>query len=132
MHTMSTSKGRTTRAAAERPAGGVAAMRRPPTHPGEVFREDFRLAQQPPISQAEAARRVGWSTNRMNEFEVGKRGVTPENATSLQALTGASAEFWLTLQMHHDLWHATQKMKPIKPDGRYWQTGVGRLRRTSN
>ena len=74
---MSKSKERTTRGGGKAaiPAGGVAEMRRPPTHPGEVFREEFRLAQDPVISQAEAARRLGWSFNRMNEFEVGKRGV---------------------------------------------------------
>ena len=78
-----------------------------PTHPGTVFREEYRHAIG--ISQAEAARRLGWSTNRMNEFEGGKRRVTVDNAIALEALTGASAEFWLTLQMQHAVWHRRRR-----------------------
>ncbi len=92
------------------PAGGLARMRHPPTHPGEIFRYDFREAADPPISQAEAARRLRWSTVRMNQFETGKRGVTPENAVLLSLLTGTSAEFWMHLQVQHDLWHAIRKV----------------------
>src|SRR5690348_12337291 len=110
---MSTSKERTTAVAAKAaiPARPLAEMRRPPTHPGEIFRAEFREAIEPRVSQAEAARRLGWSTNRMNEFEVGKRGVTVENAIALAELTGTSPEFWLNLQMRHDLSHALQKTK---------------------
>lgn len=119
---MSKSKVRTTPAAdkAAVPAGGLAQMRRPPTHPGEIFRTEFREPDGVAIiSQAEAARRLGWSNNRMNEFEVGKRGVTPENAVMLGALTGTSAEFWMQLQVNYDLWHAmkklgTPKVKPLQ------------------
>ena len=32
--------------------------------------------------------------------------MTAETALLFEALTGASAEFWLTLQARHDLWHA--------------------------
>lgn len=96
------------------PAGGVASMRRPPTHPGEVFRIDYREAQDPPVSQVAAARRLGWSANRMNEFEVGKRGVTVEGAIELAKLTGTSPEFWMRLQGDYDLWQGLQKAKNVK------------------
>jgi addiction module HigA family antidote len=86
-------------------------MRRAPTHPGEIFRRDFQEAAEPPVSQAEAARRLKWSANRMNEFVLGKRGLTPENAIDLEALTGVSAEFWMNLQTRHDLWHAIRAGK---------------------
>src|SRR5204863_3460960 len=113
MPTTSKSKGTTTLAAAEAtsvPVRELAQMRRSPTHPGEVFRVEYREAQEPPVSQAEAARRLGWSANRMNEFEVGKRGVTPENAVMLAALTGTSPDFWMQLQANYDLWHAMKKI----------------------
>lgn len=105
------SKSRTNTRGAESPrlAGELARMRRSPTHPGEVFREDYRVPSG--ISQAECSRRLGWTKNRMNEFEVGKRGVTIENALALAALTGASPEFWMTLQMRYDLWHAMKDME---------------------
>lgn len=107
---MSKSKAMTTRAAAERPMD-LASMRRPPTHPGEVFREDFRLPQDPPLSQAEASRRLGWSKNRMNEFELGQRPLTTEGAVALELLTGISAEFWMGLQVRYDLWHEWRKTR---------------------
>lgn len=110
MPTTLRSKVTTTRGGAAKapvPARGLAEMRRAPTHPGEIFRTEFReLDGVPRVSQAEAARRLGWSANRMNEFEVGKRGVTPENAVMLGALTGTTPEFWMNLQANYDLWHA--------------------------
>ena len=50
-----------------------ALVRRAPTHPGEIFKLEYR----DPIglSQAEAARRLEMPLNRLNEFEKGKRGV---------------------------------------------------------
>lgn len=113
---MSASKNRT----APDPASGadLAQMRRPPTHPGEMFEEEFRKPSG--ISQAEAARRMGMSMNRLNEIVKGKRGVTAETAVLLAALTGTSPQFWLQLQINYDLWHALRetkvpKMQPIAP-----------------
>lgn len=96
----------------ENPAS-VARMRRAPTHPGEIFR-DIREAQDPRISTRAAAQRMGISNNRLNEIELGQRSVTPETAVLFQAMTGASAEFWATLQMRFDVWHALQAAKKIK------------------
>jgi addiction module HigA family antidote len=119
---MSISKAKTTPAADRRPRTSAPAplrdRKQPPAHPGEVFREDFRLLQDPPVSQAEAARRLGWTTNRLNEFELGKRALTIANAIALEALTGASAEFWWNLQANYDLWHgykAASKVKRVIP-----------------
>ena len=50
----------------------------------------------------------------MNEFEVGKRGVTVEGAIELAGLTGTTPEFWLQLQMNYDLWHGLRKAKNVK------------------
>jgi addiction module HigA family antidote len=94
-------------------------MRRPPTHPGEVFEEDWRKPSG--ISQAEAARRMGMSTNRLNEIVAGKRSVTAETAVLFGELTGTNPRMWLHLQADYDLWHALQEHKarvdagPIRP-----------------
>jgi len=82
----------------------VRRMRRPPTHPGEVLLEEFLVPLG--LTQAEAARRMGVSTNRLNELVRAKRGVTAETALRLARLLGTSPEFWLNLQMTFDLWHA--------------------------
>jgi addiction module HigA family antidote len=79
-------------------------MRRPPTHPGEVFEEEYRKPSG--ISQAEAARRMGMSTNRLNEIVAGKRSVTAETAVLFGALSGTDPRIWLHMQADYDLWHA--------------------------
>jgi addiction module HigA family antidote len=98
----------------------LARMRRSPTHPGEVFREDYLESSVPDPEpgrrgaqgkQAAAARALGWSANRMNEFVLGKRPLTYEGALDLAELTKTSPEFWATLQMRHDLWHGMQKRR---------------------
>ena len=79
-------------------------MKRPPTHPGEMLLEEFLKPLG--LSQADAARRMGISANRLNELTRGKRGVTAETALRLADLLRTSPEFWLNLQMSWDLWHA--------------------------
>ncbi len=64
----------------------VRRMRRPPTHPGEVLLEEFLVPLG--LTQAEAARRMGVSTNRLNELVRAKRGVTAETALRLAQLLG--------------------------------------------
>jgi len=81
-------------------------MKRPPTHPGEMLQEEFLAPLG--LTQAEAARRMRMSTNRVNELVRGKRGVTAETALRLAQFLGTSPEFWLNLQMAFDLWHAVQ------------------------
>ena len=85
----------------------LAKMRRPPTHPGEIFKKEFREPAK--VSQAEAARRLGIPANRLNTIEVGTRAVSPETAWLFAAVTKTSPEFWMFLQARYDLWHAYQK-----------------------
>lgn len=84
-------------------------MRRPPTHPGEMLREEF--LEPLGLTQAEAATRMSMTTNRLNEIVKGKRGVTADTAWRLSALLGTSPEVWMNLQAHFDLWHAAQSRR---------------------
>jgi addiction module HigA family antidote len=79
-------------------------MKRAPTHPGEMLLEEFLKPLG--MSQADAARKVRVSSNRLNELIRKKRGVTAETALRLADLLGTSPEFWLNLQTTWDLWHA--------------------------
>jgi addiction module HigA family antidote len=79
-------------------------MKRPPTHPGEMLLEEFLRPLG--MSQADAARRMRISANRLNELIRKKRGVTAETALCLADLLHTSPEFWLNLQTSWDLWHA--------------------------
>lgn len=77
---------------------------RRPTHPGQVFLEDFLLPLG--ITQKDAAERLKISYPRMNEIVNGKRTVTPDTALRLAKFTNTEAEFWLNLQQAVDLWDA--------------------------
>ena len=95
-------------------------LQRPPTHPGAVFEEEYRKPSG--ISQAEAARRMGMSANRLNEIVAGKRAVTAETAVLFEVETGVAARFWLQLQLDVDLWAAYraaagEKRTPSVPGG---------------
>jgi antitoxin HigA-1 len=77
---------------------------RRPTHPGEVFLEDFLIPLG--ITQKDAAERLRMSYPRMNEIVRGKRSVTPDTALRLARFTNTEPEFWLNLQQAVDLWNA--------------------------
>ncbi len=79
---------------------------RPPTSPGKTvahFLEDLDL------SQAEAARALGVSANRLNEVVKNKRGISADTALRLAAYFGTTAQFWLNVQGSWDLWRELQR-----------------------
>jgi len=91
---------------------------RRPTHPGEVFLEDFLKPLG--ITQKEGAKRLRISYPRMNEIVNGKRSVTPETALRLGRFTATEPEFWLNLQQSVDLWDAlhakgADRIQEIRP-----------------
>ena len=77
---------------------------RPPTHPGEMLREEFLVPLG--MSQTELAERLRVSYPRINEIINGKRSITPDTALRLAKLFGTTPEFWLNGQRNWDLWHA--------------------------
>jgi len=77
---------------------------RRPTHPGDVFLNEFLVPLG--ITQREAATRLHISYPRMNEIVNGKRAVTPDTALRLARFTDTEPEFWLNLQQAVDLWDA--------------------------
>jgi len=89
----------------------VLALKRPPTHPGEMLLEEFLKPAE--LTQVEAARRMGVPLNRLNEVIRGKRGVTADTALRLAKLLNTSAEMWLGLQNDWDLWHAARDMRKV-------------------
>ena len=92
-------------------------LRRRPTHPGEMLREDFLPDFR--LTVAGLARSLGVSRQSVNELLRGRRAVSPEMALRLSRLFGNSAEFWLNAQRAVDLWDAAQAIKDdvsrIKP-----------------
>jgi antitoxin HigA-1 len=77
---------------------------RPPTHPGEMLVEEFLRPMG--LTQVEAARRMRMPLTRLNEIVNGRRGVSADTAWCLADLLGTTPQFWMTLQVNWDLWHA--------------------------
>lgn len=71
------------------------------THPGEVLQYEFLEPLE--ISQAELARHLGVTNQRINELVKGKRGITPETAWLLAKAFSTTPEFWMNLQTNYDL-----------------------------
>jgi antitoxin HigA-1 len=87
----------------------TAGIRRRPTHPGEMLREDFLPDYGLTVSQLADA--VGVSRQSINELLRGRRAVSPEMSLRLARLFGNSPEFWLNAQRAVDLWDAAQSIK---------------------
>lgn len=92
-------------------------MKRRPTHPGEMLREDFLPDFE--LSVSRLAEAVGVSRQSINELLRERRAVSPEMALRLGRLFGNSPEFWLNAQRAVDLWDAARTIKKdvsrIKP-----------------
>lgn len=84
-------------------------MKRRPTHPGEMLREDFLPDYDLTISGLAGA--VGVSRQSINEVLRGRRAISPAMALRLGRLFGNSPEFWLNAQRAVDLWDAAQALE---------------------
>ena len=80
-----------------------------PVTPGEVLREEFMVPLG--LSGRALARELGVPSNRITEIVAGERSVSAETAIMLGERFGTSAEFWLNLQMMHDLELARRRMR---------------------
>lgn len=84
-------------------------LKRRPTHPGEVLREDFMPDYGLTVSVL--ADFLGVSRQTVNELVRERRSLSPEMALRLSGLFGNSPEFWLNLQRAVDLWEAQEALK---------------------
>lgn len=75
-------------------------MRNPP-HPGRIVRQDCLGPLG--LSVTEGAKVLGVTRQALNNLVNGKSGISPEMAVRLSKAFGSTAEFWLRLQMNHDL-----------------------------
>ena len=72
-----------------------------PVAPGEVLHEEFMVPLG--LSGRALARELGVPSNRITEIVSGARAISAATALMLAERFGTSAEFWLNLQMMHDL-----------------------------
>ncbi len=72
-----------------------------PVHPGEVLKEEY--LEPMGLTAAALARALNVSTPTVNDIVLQRRGVSADVALRLAACLETSAEFWLNLQLTHDL-----------------------------
>jgi addiction module HigA family antidote len=81
----------------------------PPTHPGEMLREDFMPDFE--LTTASLAKSLGVSRQTVNELLRERRSITPAMALRLSRLFGNSPEFWLNVQHARDLWESEKQIQ---------------------
>jgi addiction module HigA family antidote len=72
----------------------------PPTHPGEILREEFMKPFR--LSAHALATDLALPATRIGEIVNERRGISPETAIALAEYFGTSVEFWLGIQMQYD------------------------------
>src|SRR5258708_6505041 len=84
-------------------------LRRPPTHPGAILRDDVLPALE--LSVSEAARQLRVTRQTLHRVLAGKSGVSPEMAVRLGKFCGNGPGLWLRMQQTFDLWHAEKNLQ---------------------
>jgi addiction module HigA family antidote len=91
------------------PTPAPARLRRPPTHPGAILRDDVLPALE--LSVSEAARQLRVTRQTLHRVLAGKSGVSPEMAVRLGKFCGNGPGLWLRMQQAFDLWHAEKSLR---------------------
>ena len=91
-------------------------MRRRPTHPGEIIKEDYLKPLS--ITITELASTLGVSRKTLSKI-INKRGaITTDMALRLSRAFDTTPDLWLNLQKNFDLWQAEQTSREwerVKP-----------------
>ena len=94
-------------------------MKRQPTHPGKIIKEDYLL----PLSLTikDMASNLGISRKTLSKIINERGSITPDMALRLSRAFDTTPDLWMNLQMNYDLWHAIhssdswQLVKPLSP-----------------
>ncbi|MBZ9934809.1 HigA family addiction module antidote protein [Mesorhizobium sp. BR1-1-16] len=81
----------------------------PPTHPGEILREDVLPGIH--LSKTEIARLLGVSRQTLHDVLAERQPVTPAMALRLAKLFGSSPQVWINLQRDYDLRVLAESMR---------------------
>jgi antitoxin HigA-1 len=75
-------------------------MMKNPPHPGVGLKDELDALG---VSVAETGKALGVTRQQLYRLINGECAITPEMALRLEMAIGSSADFWLRLQMNHDL-----------------------------
>jgi addiction module HigA family antidote len=94
-------------------------LKRLPTHPGELLREE--TLPNAGLSESELASRLGVSRHVVSDLIHERRSVNPNLAHRLARVFDTTPEFWLRLQEAVDVWSTLQangdqydRLKPLR------------------
>ena len=91
-------------------------MKRQPTHPGCILREDYLKPLA--VSVTDMALKLGVSRKTISKIINEKGAVTPDMALRLSRSFSTTPELWLNLQKNYDLWqaeHSTIDWQRVRP-----------------
>jgi antitoxin HigA-1 len=80
-----------------------------PAHPGEILRD--YLGE---MTIADAASRLGVTRAHLSRILNGHAGITANTSLRLSAALRTSPDFWLKMQMNHDLWLEQKRSSRLK------------------
>ncbi|MCI5066559.1 HigA family addiction module antitoxin [bacterium] len=86
-------------------------MKRKPTSPGEILREEFLVPMG--LTQKELADHLGCDIKVINRIVNERGSVTADMALKLGAAFDMSPEFWLNAQRALDLYNAKQSARKL-------------------
>jgi len=90
-------------------------MKRRPTHPGNIIKEDYLLPLS--VSIKDLAETLGISRKTLSKIINERGSITPDMALRLSRAFDTTPDFWLNLQKNFDLWQAerqSQEWKKVK------------------
>ncbi len=86
-------------------------MKRKPTSPGEILREEFLIPLK--ITQRKLAGHIGCDFKVINRIVNEKSQVTPRLAIRLAAAFNTTPDFWLNAQKTVDIYNASREIKSL-------------------
>ena len=86
-------------------------LKRIPTHPGQILKEEF--LDEFGLTQTELATALGTTFRTINELINEKRNLSVEMAIKLSKFFGTSVELWVNLQNQYDIHRVYNKNKDL-------------------
>ena len=86
-------------------------MKRKPTAPGEILREEFLIPLK--LTQKQLADHIGCDLKVINRVVNQKAQVTPKLAIKLAAAFNTTPDFWLNAQKTIDIYNAARQIRRL-------------------
>ena len=91
-------------------------MKRQPTHPGKIIKEDYLIPLSITIKDMSAI--LGVSRKTLSKIINERGSITPDMALRLSRAFDTTADLWMNLQKNCDLWlaeHTSKEWQAVKP-----------------